>query len=151
MGIEAVGNNTIEMLLNIFKELPNIHPIILAISVTGLILLIVIPKIQSRLLHFFPASLWVLLASIPFVYAFNFFETHSINFLGKDFTVGPEYLINIPDDLSQAILYPNFSKINTLEFWLLVISLTLIASIQTLAMAKAVDKLDPYKRKIRPQ
>jgi MFS superfamily sulfate permease-like transporter len=147
LGTQSDGTNSIEKLLDVFAKLPEVHPIILLISLTGIILLVVIPKIQSRLLHFFPASLWVLIISVIFAYAFNFFEPHNVNFLGTDYAIGPEYLIKIPDDLRDAILFPNFSKIHTFEFWVAVISITLIASIQTLAMAKAVDKLDPYRRK----
>ncbi|MFT4663788.1 MAG: MFS superfamily sulfate permease-like transporter [Polaribacter sp.] len=147
MGTTTDGANTVDKLLDIFKKLPEANPFILAISITGLILLIVIPKIQSRLLHFFPASLWVLMASIPFVYLFNFFEPHTFSLFGNAYDVGPKDLINIPDDLTKMFLFPNFSKVNTMEFWVAVISITLIASIQTLAMAKAVDKLDPYKRR----
>ena len=44
-------------------------------------------------------------------------------------------------------MHPNFSKINTLEFWTTVFSLLIITSIESLAIAKAVDKIDPYKRK----
>ncbi len=44
-------------------------------------------------------------------------------------------------------MFPNFDRIGDYEFWLAVLSISLIASIQTLAMSKAVDKLDPYKRK----
>ncbi len=147
MGTEPSGDDTITMLIDIFKKIPEANPVILLISITGLALLITIPKIQSRLLHFFPASLWVLIASIPLVYAFDFFHAHQVHLLGGDHAIGPQYLIDIPSDLTRAILYPNFSKIDTLPFWLVVISITLIASIQTLAMTKAVDKLDPYKRK----
>lgn len=146
MGTKADAGNTVDQLLDIFRKLPEANPFIVAISVTGLILMIVIPKIQSRLLHFFPASLWVLIASIPFVYAFNFFEPHTAYFLGHAYELGPKDLINIPEDLTKMFLYPNFSVAHTPEFWVAVISITLIASIQTLAMAKAVDKLDPYKR-----
>lgn len=147
MGTTADPGNTVDKLLDIFRKLPEANPFILAISVTGLILLIVIPKIQSRLLHFFPASLWVLIVSILFVYLFNFFEPHRIVLFGETYGVGPTYLIDIPEDLTKMFLYPNFSKAHTPEFWVAVISITLIASIQTLAMAKAVDKLDPYKRR----
>ncbi len=147
LGTPAVQGNTIDQLTAIFGQVREINPFILLISLTGLILLIVIPKIQSRFLHFFPASLWVLIVSIPLVYAFNFFEAHTIDFFGAAYPVGPEFLIAIPEDLSKIFLYPDFSKINTVEFWVAVVTITLIASIQTLAMAKAVDKLDPYKRK----
>lgn len=147
MGTQSAGANPIETLLDVFNKLPEANAIILLIALTGLLLLIVIPKIQSRLLHFFPASLWVLIVSVVLVFAFDFFEPHSITFLNREYTVGPEYLISIPDDLRDAVVYPNFSKIDAPEFWIAVISITLIASIQTLAMAKAVDKLDPYRRK----
>jgi len=147
MGVTADAGNTVDQLLGIFRKLPEANPFILAISVTGLVLLIVIPKIQSRLLHFFPASLWVLIASIPFVYIFDFFEPHRVALFGNAYRVGPEYLIDIPEDLTKMFLYPNFSKAHTPAFWVAVVSITLIASIQTLTMAKAVDKLDPYKRR----
>jgi hypothetical protein len=47
----------------------------------------------------------------------------------------------------DSILFPNFSMINTIEFWTTVFSLLIITSIESLAIAKAVDKIDPYKRK----
>lgn len=147
LGVQTPDGNTISKLIGVINEIPNANPFIVIITLTGILLLVIIPKIQSRLLHFFPASFWVLIISIPFVYVFNFFDAHSISFLGRSYDVGPKFLIDLPDDLSQVLLFPNFAKIATIEFWLAVVSITLIASIQTLAMAKAVDKLDPYKRK----
>jgi MFS superfamily sulfate permease-like transporter len=147
MGTQPVGKNTIDLLKEIFTQIPNIHPIILIISLIGILLLIIIPKIQSRFLHYFPASLWVLVVSVIAAYLFNFFEPHDIAFFGRTYSVGPEQLISIPNDLRDALMFPNFSRIGDYKFWLAVLSIALIASIQTLAMAKAVDKLDPYKRK----
>ncbi|MEL6133602.1 MAG: solute carrier family 23 protein, partial [Bacteroidota bacterium] len=40
-----------------------------------------------------------------------------------------------------------FAEIGTLEFWTTVVSILLITSIESLAIAKAIDKIDPYKRK----
>jgi MFS superfamily sulfate permease-like transporter len=147
MGTQPVGKNTVDLLKEIFTQIPNIHPIIFGISIVGIIILVIIPKIQSRLLHYFPASLWVLVMAIIAAYIFNFFDPHSIDISGRSYNVGPKQLISIPDDLRDAIMHPNFSRINDYKFWLAVLSISLIASIQTLAMAKAVDKLDPYKRK----
>ncbi len=147
MGTHPVGKNTIDLLKEIFTQIPNIHPVILGISLIGIILLVVIPKIQSRLLHYFPASLWVLVLSVIAAYIFNFFEPHSLLIGGKSYDIGPQQLIEIPDDLRDALMFPDFSRIGDYKFWIAVVSICLIASIQTLAMAKAVDKLDPYKRK----
>jgi MFS superfamily sulfate permease-like transporter len=147
MGTHPVGKNTIDLLKEIYTQIPNIHPVILGISLIGIILLVIIPKIQSRLLHYFPASLWVLVVAVIAAYVFNFFEPHTINISGRSYDLGPQQLITIPDDLRDAIMFPNFGRIGDYKFWLAVLSISLIASIQTLAMAKAVDKLDPYKRK----
>jgi len=147
MGTIPEGKNTIELLKEIFIQIPNIHPVIFGISVLGIILLVVIPKIQSRVFNYFPASLWVLAIAIFAAYIFNFFEPHSIFMFGRPYHLGPDYLIEIPDKLIDAIVHPDFSRIEDYRFWIAVLSISIIASIQTLAMAKAVDKLDPYKRK----
>jgi MFS superfamily sulfate permease-like transporter len=147
LGTKATSKKAIGQLMEVFEKLPDINPFVLIISLIGLSILILVPKIQSRLFQFFPASLWVLIVAVPLVYIFGFTDASERLFLGRSYAVGPEYLINIPDNLLDAFLFPNFSKIGTLPFWLAVISISLIASIQTLAMAKAVDNLDPYRRK----
>ncbi|MGY8917944.1 MAG: SulP family inorganic anion transporter, partial [Flavobacteriales bacterium] len=43
-------------------------------------------------------------------------------------------------------MHPDFALIGTMPFWLTVLSITTIASLETLASARAVDKLDPFKR-----
>ncbi len=148
---EALGTvpaaNTIEQLKNIPNSLMNLNPFVAIISGLGILLLIFHSKISYKLFHFLPAPVWVLVFSIPFVYLFNFFEHGTLAFLGKNYEVGPNLLINIPTQLKEAIIFPNFDKIGTVGFWVSVFSISIIASIQTLAMAKAVDKLDPYRRK----
>lgn len=147
LGIPVIKGNTVEMLWHVLTHLSNANLVIVIISLVGVVIMAVTPKIKSKLLQFFPASLWVLIISIPLVYLFDFFNGHQIQLLGENYHVGPEFLIDLPDDLSKMLIYPDFSPINTSAFWVTVISITLIASIQTLAMAKAVDKLDPYKRR----
>ncbi|TNE60398.1 MAG: SulP family inorganic anion transporter [Bacteroidetes bacterium] len=141
------SHHIIETLVDIIREIPNANPFVAVISLTGLLLLLFHSRISYRLFHILPAPMWVLFISIPFVYAFNFFEPHTLTFLGRSYAVGPDLLIQIPDNILQAIIFPDFSKIGTLPFWTSVLSITMIASIESLASGKAVDKLDPYKRK----
>ena len=94
-----------------------------------------------------PAPIWVIALSIPFVYIFNFFDSHTLSFFGKSYDVGPDLLLKIPDSIVDSIMFPNFGKIGTIEFWTTVFSMLIITSIESLAIAKAVDKIDPYKRK----
>ena len=77
----------------------------------------------------------------------QFFEPHAMDFLGRTYEVGPHLLLDIPDNFADSIMHPNFAMISTVEFWATVLSILIITSIESLAIAKAVDKIDPYKRK----
>jgi MFS superfamily sulfate permease-like transporter len=147
LGLKSNTTNVIETFVDVVHQVPNINPFVAVISFVGLLLLIFHSKISYKFFHFLPAPMWVLFLSIPFVYYFNFFSEHGMIFMGRSYDVGPSLLINIPENLLDAIGHPNFSMIGTGAFWLSVLSITLIASIESLAGSKAVDKLDPYRRK----
>ena len=150
LGTESSSSDIIGTLKDAVLQIPNINPAVFIISLTGLLLLIFHSRISYKFFHFLPAPMWVLVISIPFVYAFNFFDPHSFSLFGKTYSVGPELLVNIPDNIWDTIYFPNFSQIGTLNFWTSVISITMIASIESLASGKAIDKLDPFKRKSDP-
>lgn len=147
IGTKSNITKPLDAIWNLVYEIGNFNPFVICIFLVGIILLLFHSKISYKFFHFLPAPMWVLVITIPFVYLFNFFEPHEISFLGKDFAVSPNLLIDIPDDITSAFIFPNFSKIATIEFWIAVLSIAIIGSITTLVCAKATDKLDPYKRK----
>jgi MFS superfamily sulfate permease-like transporter len=147
IGTYSDSPSIIQNLVDAVLYLPQANPFVIVISLTGLLLLLLHSKISYRFFHFLPAPMWVIALSIPFVYAFNFFDQQTLLFLGKEYEVGPSLLLDIPDNITDSIMFPNFSKINTIEFWTTVFSILIITSIESLAIAKAVDKIDPYKRK----
>lgn len=68
---------------------------------------------------------------------------------------GKEYLIEIPEKLTDAIRLPDFrGLLSDQTLWwtafTTVITLTLIDSVESLATIAGIDKLDPYKRKSSP-
>ncbi len=150
LGSDSAADSTIGVLLDIPGSLLSLNPFVTIISVVSILLLIYHSKISYKLFHFLPAPIWVLVLSIPFVYWFDFFELHQLIFWGKTYEVGPNFLITLPDNLLDSFIFPDFSRIGDGTFWLAVISITLIASIETLAISKAIDKLDPYKRTTNP-
>ena len=147
MGTHSDSPSIIQNLIDAVVFLPKANPFVLLIAITGLFLLLFHSKTNSRFFHLLPAPMWVIALSIPFVYAFNFFDQQTLSFFGKPFEVGPHFLLDIPNTITDSIMHPNFSKINTIEFWTTVFSILIITSIESLAIAKAVDKIDPYKRK----
>ena len=147
MGTHSDSSSIIQNLVDAFVLLPQANPFVLIISLTGLFLLLVHSKTSNKVFNLLPGPMWVIALSIPFVYLFNFFDAQSLSLFGKSYEVGPNLLLDIPDSIMDSIMHPNFSKINTIEFWTTVFSILIITSIESLAIAKAVDKIDPYKRK----
>ncbi len=60
--------------------------------------------------------------------------------------IEPEYLVDIPTQISSLFYFPDFSKIATLEFWTAVISICLVGSIESTITCVAIDKLDSQRR-----
>jgi MFS superfamily sulfate permease-like transporter len=147
MGTTSDGENTIETIIHLFELIPEIDPFIAFISGIGILLLIFHSRISYQAFRFIPAPVWVLAITVPIVLLYNYLETNQIAVFGKVFEAPKDYLIVVPDNWMDGLAYPSFEKANTGAFWLSVLSINLISSVISLAAAKAIDKLDPYKRK----
>jgi MFS superfamily sulfate permease-like transporter len=146
LGTTSSAETTIGTLLDIFKKLPEINPFVFLVALIGILVLIFYKKIEYKFIRIIPAPMWVLLLALPVVFGFDFFNEHSISLFGRMYDVGPQLLIDIPDNPLDSIMHPDFGMAGTTAFWLTVLSITMIASVETLASARAVDKLDPYRR-----
>jgi len=147
LGVEIDETTTLGVLLAIPESILQLHPFVAIISVLSMLLLIFYANISNMLFRFVPAPVWVVVIAVPLAMLFGFSQIQQLSFLGKAYPVGPELLLDIPDHVLDSILFPDFSRVGEGKFWLLVISLNLIASLETLAIGKAVDKLDPFKRR----
>ncbi len=76
--------------------------------------------------------------------------------LGSAFGLDAKYLITMPDNImADGITFPAFGEVfSRPELWwgvlVVVITLTLIDGVESLATIKAVDKIDPFQRKSDP-
>ena len=147
MGTSSDAENTVGILADIIYKIPEINPYIAIISGLGIILLLFHSRISYKVFHFIPAPVWVLAIAVPIVLLYNYLEANQIAIFGAAFEAPRNYLISIPDNWMDGVVFPDFSKANTGTFWMAVISINLLSTVITLAGAKAVDKLDPYKRK----
>ncbi|MFY0712171.1 SulP family inorganic anion transporter [Seonamhaeicola sp. NFXS20] len=100
-------------------------------------------KLRNKYLQLVPAPMWIVILSIGFSYYFEL-VLHEKNPISKQYMIS-----GIPEiqEIIATIKLPLFSKIGTISFWSSVIAITLIASIESLLSIKAVDKLDPEKRR----
>lgn len=64
--------------------------------------------------------------------------------------IDPQHLVNLPsiksfDDLKANLSVPDFSMIANSGFWIIAVTLAVVASLETLLGIEAIDKLDPEK------
>jgi MFS superfamily sulfate permease-like transporter len=112
-------------------------------GVISLFIMVFYAKIRNKYLQLIPAPMWIVILAIGFSYYYEFI-------LKLPNPINSKYMISgIPEahEIISNIPTPNFSKIGTVNFWSVVLSLTLIASIESLLSIKAVDKLDSEKRR----
>jgi MFS superfamily sulfate permease-like transporter len=146
LGISSDADNIIDTLKSVIYSLPDANPFVAIIALAGGLILVYSKKIPFQFFHLLPAPMWVLVISLPLVFLFGFDSENSIMLFSKEYAVGPQYLISIPANPLDGIMHPDFSKIGTGPFWMAVAGITLVASVETLASARAIDKLDPYQR-----
>ena len=126
------------------------------IGIAGLLIMIFWSRLQQPLLKKVPAPILVVLLGNGLGLYFDLEHTHIYHvphqldmltghLLHED-QVGPKYLVAISDHFISSFYFPDFSKFFELEFWIAVISICLVGSLESLLTTMAVDKLDPYKR-----
>ena len=110
------------------------------VGVISLLIMIFYSKIRNRYFQLIPAPMWIVVLSVGLYYYFDMVSATS-------YPIDKSLLINLPDDILSNFAFPDFSKIYQFNFINAVIAITLIASIESLLSIKAVDKLDPLKRR----
>jgi len=90
----------------------------------------------------------VILVAIPLGHLFDLEHEHKYLFLDNQlYTIGPRFLVTLPDNLLAAVTFPDFSQLFTGTSIKYIIMFALVGSLESLLSTKAIDSLDPWKRK----
>lgn len=150
-GVEAKGEP-----LEILKELPALlaeaNPAIAVIGITSLVVMFGWPIWGKKLgpLQKMPAPLVVLLLAIPLGLVFDLLHEHSYVLQGHKYQLGEQFLVDMPDKvfgMFEQMTGPDFGALKEGKAWRWVFMFFAIGSLESLLSAKAVDLLDPWKRK----
>ena len=150
LGVHYKGETSFDNLLAIPNSLINMNPLVAVIFINCLVILAWHPYIKkNRFIKFVPATIWLLIVSIPMYFLFYYLSGGTEVLFGKIHYLEPSIdLITLPDNLlSGFFVQPNFAKANSLAFWLVVLSVFLVSTIESLGSAKAIDRIDLLKRK----
>ncbi len=148
-----------ELLWEFPGKLREMNPEIAIIGFLGLAILFGLQSIKTKWIRKVPAQLVVLVVAIGLGAAFDLEHEHSYLFPAHyfngdiadgEYTIGPKFLVTIPDVLAHpadAFAFPDFRGLATGTGLKYLMLFTLIGSLESLLSAKAIELLDPWKRK----
>ncbi|HEV8513918.1 MAG TPA: SulP family inorganic anion transporter [Cyclobacteriaceae bacterium] len=142
LGVEASftkGLSPIELYTHIPTFIENAHPEIATIGLLSLVILFGVPA-MGGIFKKIPAPLIVLVVTIPFGIYFNF--NTILDGSGKPFA-----LVSIVDFWKDVKFTASFAAIGNGTFWYYVFMFLFVNSLESLLTVKAIDGLDPWKRK----
>lgn len=151
LGVSASGD-PLQMLREFPQYIAEANPAIAAIGIVSLLIMFLWPVVGRRVpvLRKVPGALVVLIVAIPMGMAFDLLHEHSYYLQGHEYQLGEQFLVRMPDHvfgMFEDITYPEFSVLTEARTWKWVFMFFAIGSLESLLSAKAVDLLDPWKRK----
>lgn len=148
VGIKPVSKETLGLIAEIPNSIMNMNPEIAIIGAISLLILFTMPLFKNKYIKMLPAPLVVVLVAIPLGYFFNVGVEHKYLFLaGHEYTIGPRFLVTLPNNLFSAVTFPDFSHLFTATSIKYIIMFALVGTLESLLSSKAIDTLDPYHRK----
>lgn len=148
--------------LRLYAGLPsalgNINPEIAIIGLVSLLILFGLPLMRVGWLKRVPAQLVVLVAAVGLGVAFDLEHRHTYLFPDDffhpdhrgEFEVGPRFLVDMPEVLecpADAFAFPDFRGVATATGLQYILLFCLIGSLESLLSAKAIELVDPWRRK----
>ena len=146
LGLGSEGS-PLELIAKIPSFIANMNPVIGLIGIISLIVMFGFPFIKNARLKAVPAPMVVLLITVPLGLYFEIGREHIYSFGGSEYSVGPSFLVNVPQNMFSALTFPDFSGVVTGIGFKYIVLFSLIGSVESLLSAKAVDTIDPWKRK----
>jgi MFS superfamily sulfate permease-like transporter len=121
--------------------LGQVHPGAVILTAVGLGMIVLAGRVEwLKRIRWLPGPLLAVLAGVALNELFRAFA--------PGLALGGEALVQIPtDDPLGALATPDFSMIGDARVWLTAVTIALIASIESLVCAEALDSMDPFERK----
>jgi MFS superfamily sulfate permease-like transporter len=152
---QKASGEPLELLQSLPEKIAHLNPQIAIIGLVSLAILFGFPVVKPRLrpawLRMIPAQLLVLAVAVPLGMWFDLAHDHTYSFLGHEYRIGESFLVSVPGNLVAAVTTPDFSAFTaaatrmTAVWWVALFAL--VGSIESLLSAKAIDLVDPWKRK----
>lgn len=151
LGVKPEAKEPLHLLLEIPHSISELNPEITAIGIFSLVILFSMPLLAKKFefVKKIPAPLVVLAMAVPLAHFFDLEHEHTYSFsiTHHDYKIGPSFLVNLPGNILAAVATPDFSSVFSGTSIKYIIMFALVGSIESLLSAKAIDMIDPEKRR----
>lgn len=147
MGVSPSAKTPLGQYAEIPHTLTHLNPEVALIGGLSLLMLFGLPLIKNKIVRRIPAPMLVLLLTVPLGKYFDLSHEHFYSWAGQTHTLGPQFLVDVPMNLLSALTLPDFSGLLTKTGWFWVVMFAVIGSLESVLSAKAIDLLDPWRRK----
>lgn len=147
----------LEVIMDIPKAINHYNPEIMLIGIIGLVILFTLPLIPLKAVKRVPGQLIVLIVAIALGFAFDLSHKHTYLFPphlvdeNVEYSIDPDqFLVTMPDVIKEpekAFFFPRFDGLATGVGIQYLVLFCLIGSLESLLSAKAIELLDPWRRK----
>ncbi len=151
LGVSAKGE-PLEMLREIPTYIREANPAIAAIGLVSIAIMFLWPVVKKRLgpIGLIPAPMIVLAVAVSMGEGFDLLHKHSYTLQNHEYKLSDRFLVTMPEHvfgMFEQLTMPDFTALRQPMAWKWVFMFFAIGSLESLLSAKAVDLLDPWKRK----
>jgi MFS superfamily sulfate permease-like transporter len=150
LGVSPQAKEPLHLIAEIPHSVMHMNPEIALIGTLGLLLLFAWPIIARGPVRKIPPQLVVAVLGMGLGLWFDLDHTHTYTFQGHNYEVSDKLLVAVPSSIASAIMYPDFSGVATPTGIKWIVMFALIGTLESVLSAKAVDLIDPLKRKHDP-
>lgn len=146
-GYGASKYNFTQTIIHLKDILANPNPVIFLIGFFALFTIFLYNKINLKYFKIIPAQILIIAIVILFSFYFHFSEGWSYSLFNHQYLIDKKYLVNIPNDLSNIISFPDFSIILNLSSIKYIAMLAIVGTIESTLTVLAIDSIDPKKNR----
>lgn len=146
-GVETDAHGIWELLISTPGFLLEANPVIFLLAAVGLLIQYGHSRWTWWGIQTIPSVMWVVILGWAFSHFTGVTEGWEYRLFGKTYSVGPEHLVSLPETLAEGVFFPDFSLWEDLAFWTTALTIVMVGGIESVISSKAIDKLDPKKRR----
>ena len=114
LGVKPNADSLFQTIGAVPRSLMDMNPHVAIIGGLGLVILIMWALLKNRYLKMVPAPLIVVLIGMALAKYFDLDHEHVYkSFANRDFTIGPKFLVSIPENFLAGFAFPDFSLVKT--------------------------------------